>query len=105
MTAVRVASRPRWASQQGSGLTGMASLASFPTMMQRDRNLEGPREFRAAWLVGVTVREYREMEARGPVAQSRRYERIAELYGWPQTFALRFEAWPKRPLRVDPTWT
>jgi hypothetical protein len=32
-------------------------------MMQRDRKREGLRVCREAWLVGVTVREYREMEA------------------------------------------
>lgn len=37
----------------------MASLASIPTMMQRDRQ----RECCAAWLVGVTVRENRSFEA------------------------------------------
>jgi hypothetical protein len=41
----------------------MPSLASFPTMMQRDREREGLRVCRAAWLVGVSVREYREIEA------------------------------------------
>jgi hypothetical protein len=32
-------------------------------MMQRDRHREGLRVCRAAWLLGVTVREYRELEA------------------------------------------
>ena len=32
-------------------------------MMQRDRKRQGPRECRAAWLIGVTVREYRDLEA------------------------------------------
>jgi hypothetical protein len=46
----------------------MPSLAVYPAMMQRDRQREGLRICRAAWLIGVTVREYREMEAgdRGP---------------------------------------
>jgi hypothetical protein len=39
------------------------SLAAYPPMMQRDRKREGLRVCRAAWLVGVTVREYREMDA------------------------------------------
>jgi hypothetical protein len=41
----------------------VVSLAAYPTMMQRDRKREGLRVCRAAWLVSVTVREYREMEA------------------------------------------
>jgi hypothetical protein len=31
-------------------------------MMERDREREGLRVCRAAWLIGVTVREYREIE-------------------------------------------
>jgi hypothetical protein len=41
----------------------MPSLATYPSMMQRDRKREGLRVFRAARLVGLTVREYLEMEA------------------------------------------
>jgi len=32
-------------------------------MMERDREREGLRVCRAAWLIGVNVREYRELEA------------------------------------------
>ena len=64
----------------------MASLAAYPRMMQRDRKREGLRVCRAAWLVGVTVREYREMEAGDRVPSVDVYERLSELYGWPQTF-------------------
>ena len=32
-------------------------------MMKRGRQREGLRECRAAWLIGVSVREYREVEA------------------------------------------
>jgi RTX calcium-binding nonapeptide repeat (4 copies) len=41
----------------------MPSLASYAAMMQRDREREGLRVCRAAWLVGVSVRDYREIEA------------------------------------------
>jgi hypothetical protein len=64
----------------------MPSLAAYPTMMQRDRKREGLRVCRAAWLVGVTVREYREMEAGDRVPGVTTYERLCELYGWPQSF-------------------
>jgi predicted transcriptional regulator len=63
----------------------VAFLASFPAMMQRDRQREGLREFRAAWLVGVSVREYREIEAGDRTPSLGTYERISELFGWPQT--------------------
>jgi hypothetical protein len=39
------------------------SLAAYPSMMQRDRQRLGLRECRAAWMLGLTVREYREIEA------------------------------------------
>jgi predicted transcriptional regulator len=65
----------------------MASLAAYPSMMQRDRKREGLRVSRAAWLIGVTVREYREMEAGDRVPSADVYVRISELYGWPRSFA------------------
>jgi predicted transcriptional regulator len=66
----------------------VASLAAFPRMMQHDhdREREGMRICRAAWLVGVTVREYREIEAGDRMPSLDVYRRISELYGWPQRF-------------------
>jgi hypothetical protein len=40
----------------------MPSLAAYPSMMHRDRNRDELRVCRAAWLIGVSVREYREMK-------------------------------------------
>jgi hypothetical protein len=45
----------------------MPSLAAYPAMMRRDRERLGLRECRAAWLLGLTVREYRALES-GDVA-------------------------------------
>jgi helix-turn-helix protein len=67
----------------------MPSLAAYPSMMQRDREREGPRLCRATWLVGVTVREYREIEAGDRTPSPDVYCRLCELYGWPQTFVGR----------------
>jgi hypothetical protein len=67
----------------------MPSLAAYPTMMQRDRNRECLRVCRAAWLVGVTVREYREMEAGDRDPDSDVWNRLCELYGWPRNFVGR----------------
>jgi len=53
--------------------------------MQRDREREGFRVCRAAWLIGVSVREYREIEAGDREPSLGTYERISELDGWPQT--------------------
>ena len=41
----------------------MHPLASYPAMMCRDRERLGLRECRAAWLLGLTVREYRALES------------------------------------------
>jgi DNA-binding XRE family transcriptional regulator len=65
----------------------MATLAAYPGMMQRARKREGLRVCRAAWLVGVSVREYREIEAGDRQPSLGTYERISELFEWPQTFA------------------
>jgi hypothetical protein len=64
----------------------MPSLAAYPSMMQRDRRREGLRVCRTAWLVGVTVREYREMEAGDRVPDFEVWDRLCGLYGWPRTF-------------------
>jgi predicted transcriptional regulator len=61
----------------------MASLAAYPGMMRRGRHRLGLRECRAAWLLGVTVREYRELEAGNQVPDCSTYERIVEVFGWP----------------------
>jgi Helix-turn-helix domain len=63
-----------------------AILAAFPSVMRRDRKREGLRVCRAAWLLGVSVREYRELEAGERFPDPGTYERIFSLYGWPQTF-------------------
>ena len=64
----------------------VATLAAYPGMMRRARKREGLRVCRAASLVGVSVREYREIEAGDRTPSLDTYRRISELYGWPQTF-------------------
>ena len=64
----------------------MPTLAAYPGMMQRARKREGLRVCRAAWLIGVSVREYREIEAGERFPDPPTYERICSLYRWPQTF-------------------
>jgi hypothetical protein len=56
-------------------------------MTERDRKREVLRVCRAAWLVGVGVREYREIEEGDRTPSLVEYRRISEVYGWPQTFA------------------
>jgi transcriptional regulator with XRE-family HTH domain len=64
----------------------MPTLAAYPGMMQRARKREGLRVCRAAWLIGVSVREYREIETGDRTPSLSTYERISDLYGWPRTF-------------------
>jgi len=64
----------------------MATLAPYAAMMERDRKREGLRVCRAAWRIGVSVREYREIEAGDREPSFDTYRRICNLYGWPQTF-------------------
>jgi Helix-turn-helix domain len=61
-------------------------VATFPDMLRRDRERWGMRECQAAWRVGVSVREYRELEAGERWPDYVTWDRICKLYGWPQTF-------------------
>jgi transcriptional regulator with XRE-family HTH domain len=61
-------------------------VAAFSGMLKRDRERLGLREARAAWLAGVSVREYRELEAGGRWPTFETWDRICKLYGRPQTF-------------------
>ena len=60
-----------------------------PEMLERDRRRHGLRVCRAAWLLGMTVREYREFEA-GSFPTSDAYERICEVFGWPLRVRRRY---------------
>ena len=55
----------------------------FETMLRRDRRRWGLRVARASWLFGVTVREYRALEAGTLKPSSDTYTAICELFGWP----------------------
>jgi hypothetical protein len=47
-------------------------------VMRRDRERLGLRECRAAWLLGLTVREYREL------VMPDLWERMVEVFEWPK---------------------
>jgi DNA-binding XRE family transcriptional regulator len=79
-------SRPRVVQVLGEIEAAKPTLAAYPGMMQRARRREGLRVCHAAWLVGVSVREYREIEAEESMPSLGTYERICKLYGWAQTF-------------------
>ena len=62
----------------------MATLAAYPAMMRRSRQRLGLRECRAAWLLGLTVREYRRLEAgEDDLIVADVWERMVEVFGWP----------------------
>jgi transcriptional regulator with XRE-family HTH domain len=56
----------------------------FDDMLRRDRKREGLGLARAALLLGVTVRELREIEA-ATATSSDTYDRIDKLFGWPKS--------------------
>jgi hypothetical protein len=64
----------------------MRTAAAFPRMLERGRKRERLRVCRAAWLFGICVREYRELEAGEHLPTLETYERVSSFFGWPQTF-------------------
>jgi helix-turn-helix protein len=73
----------------------MATLAAYPAMMRRSRQRLGLRECRAAWLIGVTVRQYREIEAGERETDAATWERMCEVFGWQVSY------WPRRRLHSE----
>jgi hypothetical protein len=59
------------------------SLAAYPGMLRRDRRRLGLRECRAASLLGLKVREYRQLEAGEAWVSSDLLERMVE-FEWPR---------------------
>jgi transcriptional regulator with XRE-family HTH domain len=58
----------------------------YSTMLERDRKRSGLGLARAAWLLGVSVPELRELEAGTRWPDFDTYDRICKLFGWPQAF-------------------
>jgi len=56
-------------------------------MMQRDRKREGLRVCRAAWLIGVSVREYREPRGGDTYPSHGEWVRMVDVFEWPRSFA------------------
>jgi predicted transcriptional regulator len=55
-------------------------------MLKLDRQREGLRVCRAAWLLGITAREYRELEAGERRPDAATWERMCDVFNWPQAF-------------------
>jgi hypothetical protein len=58
-------------------------------MLERGRKREGLRVCRAAWLFGVSVREYRELEVGDRTPRLDAYDRISSYFGWPESSTWR----------------
>lgn len=54
-------------------------------LLRRDRERLGHRVGQAAWLLDITLAEYRRLE-QGALAQLG-YDRTERLFGWPRPFA------------------
>ncbi len=59
----------------------------LPTMLENDRKRAGWSVGQAAWRLGMSVREYRELEAGERSSSFETWDRICKAFGWPQTFA------------------
>ena len=58
----------------------------LPKMLEDDRRRAGWSAGRAAWELGVSIRENREIEAGTRMPDWETFHRICKLYGWRQTF-------------------
>ena len=64
-----------------------APAVAMPAMLEDDRRRAGWSVGEAAWRLGVSVREYRELVAGERSPSFDTWDRICKLYGWPQSFA------------------
>jgi transcriptional regulator with XRE-family HTH domain len=61
-------------------------------MLEHDRKQAGWSVARTAYELGVSIRDYRELEAGERSPNWEEFDRICTTYGWPQTFAARHDA-------------
>jgi predicted transcriptional regulator len=59
----------------------------FSKMLEDDRRRAGWSMGQVAWRLGVSVRDYGELEAGARSPSFETWDRICKLFGWPQTFA------------------
>jgi transcriptional regulator with XRE-family HTH domain len=62
-------------------------MAMLPAMLKHDRKRAGWSVARAGWELGMSIREYRELEAGARSPSFETWDRICKLFGWPQTFS------------------
>lgn len=61
-------------------------MAMLPTMLEEDRKRAAWSAGQAAWRLGISVREYRELVAGERAPSWETWDRISRLFGGPQTF-------------------
>jgi hypothetical protein len=61
-------------------------MAMSTDMLEHDPKRSGFSVGQVAWRLGVSPREYRELEAGERTPDFETWDRICKLYGWPQTF-------------------
>ena len=61
--------------------------SAFRQMMRDDRERPGLSVARASWLLGVSVRRYRELEEGEGYPDSTTWARMVEVFQWPRALA------------------
>jgi transcriptional regulator with XRE-family HTH domain len=69
------------------------AVAAVPNMLREDRERAGLTVDEIAWRLGVSRREYRELEAGKRFPTFITWNRICKLYGWPQRFEVGADPW------------
>jgi predicted transcriptional regulator len=64
----------------------MPSLVAFRQLIRDDRERLGLSLGRASWLLGVSVRRYRELEEGEEYPSHREWLRMVEVFEWPRSF-------------------
>ena len=77
--------------QPDSDRVGVADKSSdhprFATVLKRDRIRSGMTQAQVARRLGISVAEYRAVEAEEQSATGDLYARTVELFGWPSAYA------------------
>ena len=61
-------------------------MAALLGMLEHDRKQSGWSVGQTAWRLGVSIREYREIEAGERPPSWEMWDRICKTFGWRQTF-------------------
>jgi predicted transcriptional regulator len=61
--------------------------SAFRQMMRQDRERLGLSVARASWLLGVSVRRYRELENDEAYPSYDEWARMVDVFQWPRSFA------------------